>query len=85
MGSVESSESLEVEDGSLLATIGELIDPDGGMVSTKEEKPLVAAGLLEARELSPPIPEALLSTVFDCPLAVTERLSESDEDWEPIV
>lgn len=45
----------------------------------------MAAALLELIELSPPNPEALLSTVVDCPLAVTERLSEPDEAWEPFV
>lgn len=83
--SVGSLEPLEVKDGSLLATIGELIDPDSETVSTIEEEPLVAAALPEAIELSTLVPEALLSTVADCPLAVTGTRSEADKDGTPIV
>lgn len=83
--SVGCSESLEVKDGTLLATIGELIDPDSETVSTIEEEPLVAAGLLEAIESSAPVPEALLSTVADCPLALTGTGSEPEKDWTSIV
>ncbi|KAI4126844.1 MAG: hypothetical protein LQ347_004818 [Umbilicaria vellea] len=71
----ENDESPTIVEGTPLSTV---VIEDGSLLTMIGE-------LIDPDELSPPNPEALLSTVVDCPLAVTERLSEPDEAWEPFV